>query len=34
MTCVARKSLRKNPFQVYRDPITGKWIVIQQNQTP
>lgn len=24
----ATKQLRENPFQTYRDPQTGKWVVI------
>lgn len=25
------KPLKSNPFITYRDPITGKWIVVKQN---
>ncbi|WP_255513291.1 hypothetical protein [Tychonema sp. LEGE 07203] len=25
------ESLKSNPFITYRDPITGKWIVVNQN---
>lgn len=32
MICISRKTLRKNPFETYRDPITGKWIVIRPNE--
>lgn len=26
------KTLRKNPFTSYRDPVTGQWIIIKQEQ--
>ncbi|HLO48413.1 MAG TPA: hypothetical protein VK211_08340 [Kamptonema sp.] len=26
------KPLKSNPFTTYRDPQTGKWIVVQQEQ--
>ncbi|MGL5059001.1 MAG: hypothetical protein ACRC62_03380 [Microcoleus sp.] len=25
------KPLKSNPFITYRDPLTGKWIVVHQN---
>ncbi|MGB3263144.1 MAG: hypothetical protein WBA89_04225 [Microcoleus sp.] len=28
------ESLKSNPFITYRDPITGKWIVVNQNLPP
>jgi len=27
-----QKPLNSNPFQVYRDPKTGRWVVIQSGQ--
>ena len=27
-----QKPLKSNPFQVYRDPKTGKWLVIKSYQ--
>ena len=26
------KSLKSNPFNVYRDPTTGKWVVVKSCQ--
>ncbi|MCT7973285.1 hypothetical protein [Laspinema olomoucense] len=26
------QQLRQNPYEVYRDPLTGKWIVIKNPQ--
>ena len=26
------KPLRQNPFMTYRDPDTGKWLVVKQQQ--
>ncbi|MCT7982592.1 hypothetical protein NG796_04730 [Laspinema sp. A4] len=28
------QQLRKNPYEVYRDPLTGKWIVIKNPRLP
>lgn len=27
-----KKLLRKNPFNAYRDPQTGRWIVVKPNE--
>ncbi len=26
------KKLRENPYTTYRDPVTGRWLVIRLNQ--
>lgn len=26
------KQLRQNPFTTYRDPMTGKWVVVKPQQ--
>lgn len=31
---IYNKYLKPNPFITYRDPETGKWIVILQNNVP
>ncbi|MBO0350729.1 hypothetical protein J0895_16845 [Phormidium pseudopriestleyi FRX01] len=31
VTTVTQK-LRQNPYEVYRDPLTGKWIVIKNSK--
>jgi hypothetical protein len=28
VTTVTQQKLRPNPFEAYRDPLTGKWVVI------
>ncbi|HEY9838085.1 MAG TPA: hypothetical protein V6D27_14445 [Vampirovibrionales bacterium] len=28
------QQLRKNPYEVYRDPLTGKWLVIKNPKLP
>ncbi|WP_293118289.1 hypothetical protein [Okeania sp. SIO1I7] len=28
----SNKSLKSNPFQVYRDPTTGRWVVVKSDQ--
>ncbi|MGL5192261.1 MAG: hypothetical protein ACRC8Y_01480 [Chroococcales cyanobacterium] len=33
VTTVTQK-LRQNPYEVYRDPLTGKWIVINNPKLP
>ncbi len=29
---IVTKQLRQNPFEVYRDPLTGKWVVIKNQK--
>ena len=29
MAKVCKKPLKNNPFSTYRDPVTGKWVVIK-----
>lgn len=32
MPKISRKPLKQNPFTSYRDPVTGRWVVVHQTE--
>ena len=31
MSKLCKKPLKNNPFSTYRDPVTGKWVVVTKS---